>query len=71
MECYRGWAGGEVSGGGEWAAGGGLNTALGLFRLAMSPTMQVPAIGPNMLRWPKRHLTITGVNFRPISMHSM
>ena len=32
-DAYRGWVGGE----GEWAAGGGLNSPLGLFGLAMSP----------------------------------
>ena len=26
----------------------------------------MPAIGPNMLRCTKRHLAITGVNFRPM-----
>ena len=37
----------------------------GLFGLAMSPRLpEVSAIDPNMLRWCKRHLPITGVNFR-------
>ena len=32
-----GWEGDKVSGGEEWAAGGGLNPPLGLFGPAMSP----------------------------------
>ena len=53
------------AGGGEgWKAGGWLNPPLGLFGLAMSP--KVPAIGPNMLRWPKTRLPVTGANFKPI-----
>ena len=48
----------------ELAVGGGLNPPLELFGLVMSP--KVPAIGPNMLRWPKRCLAITEVNFRPM-----
>ena len=32
----RGWVGGSgVDGGGEWAAGGGLSSPLGLFELAI------------------------------------
>ena len=43
----------------------GLNPPLGLFGLAMSPKM--PAIGPNILRWPKRRPPIYHwVNFRPM-----
>ena len=42
-----------------------LNYFSGLFGLAMSPRLpEMPAIGPNMLRWCKRCLPITGVNFR-------
>ena len=33
MARYRGWAGG----GGRWEAGGGLNSPLGLFGLAIRP----------------------------------
>ena len=38
----------------------------------MSPRLpEVPAIDPNMLKWCKRCLPITGVNFRPMpSMYS-
>ena len=53
-----------MGGRGGWEAGGGLNRSLELFGLAMSPKR--PAIGPNMLRWPKRRLPITGVSFRPM-----
>ena len=52
-----------MDGGGGWAAGGGLNLLLRLFGLAMG---QVPVIGPNTLRGPKRCLTTTRVNFRPM-----
>ena len=69
MAHYRGMrvGRGAVSGKGRggWEAGGGLNPPLGLFGLAMSPI--VPAIGLNMLECRKRHLHITGVNFKPIS----
>ena len=37
----------------------------GLFGLAMSPR-SASHIGPNMLEWDKRCLSITGVNFRPM-----
>ena len=53
-----------MGGGGEWAAGGRLKHPLGLFELAI--VQEVPAVGPNMLREPKRRLTTTGVNFRPM-----
>ena len=53
---------------GGWKDGGGLNPALGLFRLAMG-LRSASYIGPNMLEWRKRHLPITRVNFR--SMFSM
>ena len=56
---------GGAGGGGGWEAGGRLNPPLGLFGLARVP--EVPAIGPNMLRWRKRHLPNIGVNFRPIA----
>ena len=49
-----GWEEDRVSGGGRWAAGDRLNPVL----------LGVPAIGPNMLRGPKKCLTTTGVNFR-------
>ena len=57
--------GGEAGGGGGWVAGGRLNPPLELFGLARVP--DVPAIGPNMRRWRKRHLPIIRVNFRPIA----
>ena len=37
---------------------------LGLFGLAIVP--EVPAIGPNLLKWRNRCLPITGVNFKPM-----
>ena len=46
-------------------ARGRLNPLLGLFRLAMSPR-SASHISSKMLRGPKRHLTTTGVNFRPM-----
>ena len=54
----KGWGG--VSGGEWWAAGGGLNFLLGLFGLAMSLQSASHRSGP------KRRLTTTGVNFRPM-----
>ena len=41
-----------VGGEGGWEARGGLNPPLGLFGLIMC--LEVPAIGPGMLRWHKR-----------------
>ena len=68
MARYRvGWA----SGGGWWEAGGRLNLPLGLFGLAMSPRSASHGPKINMLRWPKRRLPITGVNFRPYVVLSM
>ena len=66
MARYKGWVGGRGRGRwrGGWEAGGGLNPLLGLFGLVW--VSEVPAIGPNMLEWRKRHLPITGVNFRPM-----
>ena len=54
-----------------WAAIGGLYHPLGLFGLAMglrsaSHRLNMPATGPNILGQPKRHLSTTGVNFRPM-----
>ena len=61
---YKEVAGGGVVGwvGEGWAVGGGgLNPPLGLFVIVMNPRS---AIDSNMLKEPKRQLTITGVNFK-------
>ena len=57
----------DIGGEGRCTVGGWLNTSLGLFGLAVS--YKVKAIGPSMLRGPKRRLTTTGVNFRPMPLH--
>ena len=50
---------------GGWAARGGLHLPIGLFRVAMSPR-SASHISLEKLRGPKRCLTNTGVNIRPI-----
>ena len=52
-----------VGDGGGWLVGGGLQLATGLFGV-----QKVLVIGPDMPRGPKRCLTNTGVNVRPIPL---
>ena len=49
---------------GGWAARFGLNPLLGLVWLAMKPRSASHTL--NMFRGPRRYLTTTGVNFRPM-----
>ena len=61
-----GWGGwcGRVSGVGGWAARRGLKPSLGPFGLAISPRSS--SHSSKHAQKPKRCLTTTGVNFRPM-----
>ena len=48
-----------------WQLEAGYNSLLGLFGVAVSP-QSVSHRPTRKNRWPKRRLTTTGVNFRPI-----
>ena len=62
MDCtYKGVGGG----GGRQEARGGLYLPIGLFGVAVSPRTTI-VIVLNKPGGPKRHLTNTGVNIRPI-----
>ena len=61
-----GWEVGGVGGGGRWAAEGGLQLQTGVFEGFMCP--KVLFISPNKPGGPKRRLTNTRVNIRPVSL---
>ena len=55
---------GRVGGGGKWAAGGGLQPPTGQLGGSMNP--RSASHRRRQARGPKRHLTNTGMNVRPI-----
>ena len=63
MAHYRGWVNGRVEGQVEEV--GSWRQVKPSIRIVWT-NYKVPAIGPNILRWRKRHLPITEVNFRPM-----
>ena len=71
MDCMckgvGGWEGGGVGGGDGWATGDALYLSKRLFGVAMSPrSANDRPSSPDKPRGPKRRLTNTGVNIRPI-----
>ena len=56
--------GGVMWGGGEWAAGGRLYLPIGLFEVSMN--LRSASHTLRQARGPKKCLTNTGVNIRPI-----
>ena len=62
MVCYRGGRGEGQVGGSGWEARGKLTLPWDCLGWLWVP--EVPAIGPNMLKWRKRHLPITGGEFQ-------
>ena len=59
---------GGVSGGGGWEVGGTLYLLIGLFGVAIATSPKILFIGLDKPGGPKKRLTNTGVNIRPIPL---
>ena len=57
-----------MSGGGVWEVGGTLYLLIGLFGVAIATSPKILVIGLDKPGGPKKRLTNTGVNIRPIPL---